>query len=240
MEPTSISISDLKFSWKTQESILLNIPDFKVERGEKVFLCGSSGSGKSTLLNLIGGVLSPNSGKLKILGENLADLSSAKKDQLRGDRLGFIFQMFNLIPYLSVMENVILPCRFSELKRRRVFEGGFGLEEEAERLLRQLKIDVNKVRTRPVTELSVGQQQRVATARALMGKPEIVIADEPTSALDTDTRNAFIELLFGECENSKSTILFVSHDAELGKKFDRTIYLKNLNHALRFPESTND
>lgn len=215
---------------------MLDISFFEVERGEKVFVCGPSGSGKSTLLNLIGGVLLPVSGNLSILSENLTDLSAIKRDHLRGDRLGFIFQMFNLIPYLSVVENVVLPCRFSERKKKRILEAGLTLEQEAERLLLHLRIDVDTVKHRPVTELSVGQQQRVATARALMGMPDLIIADEPTSALDADTRNAFIDLLFNECQNSGSTVLFVSHDAQLGNKFDRTVYLKELNQAFTTSE----
>ncbi len=147
--------------------------------------------------------------------------------------------MFNLIPYLSVVENVVLPGRFSELKKRRILEAGLTLEQEATRLLSHLRIDVDRVKDRPVTELSVGQQQRVATARALMGMPALIIADEPTSALDADTRNAFIDLLFTECKNSGSTVLFVSHDTELGKKFDRTVYLKELNQAFKPSESLN-
>ena len=232
-----MKISELIFSWKPNEAPLLDISYFEVEPGEKVFLCGPSGSGKSTLLNLIGGVLSPVSGTLSILDENLATLSSMKRDRLRGDRLGFIFQIFNLIPYLSVVENVVLPCRFSELKKRRILEAGSTLEQEAERLLSHLRIDVDAVKNRPVTELSVGQQQRVATARALMGMPALIIADEPTSALDANARNAFIDLLFNECKNSSSTVLFVSHDAELGKKFDRTVFIKELNQVFNRSES---
>ena len=231
MSALAVEISNLQFSWKPDEPALLSIRDFSVERGEKVFLCGPSGSGKSTLLNLIGGVLAPNSGRLSILGENLAEMNQAQKDRLRGDRLGFIFQMFNLIPYLSVVENVILPCRFSQKKTQRIDS----LEREAERLLSKLKIDVEKMRHRPVTELSVGQQQRVATARALMGRPDVIVADEPTSALDADTRNAFIDLLFEECEANGATVVFVSHDAELGKKFDRTVFLRELNRAFAEP-----
>ena len=237
MPGSVVKISELIFSWKPKEVPLLDISFFEVERGEKVFVCGPSGSGKSTLLNLIGGVLSPNSGTLSILDENLADLSSIKRDRLRGDRLGFIFQMFNLIPYLSVVENVVLPCRFSELKQRKILEAGLTFEQEAERLLSHLRIDVDNVKDRPVTELSVGQQQRVATARALMGRPALIIADEPTSALDAGTRNAFIDLLFTECQKSGSTVLFVSHDAELGKRFDRTLYLNELNRAFTTSDS---
>ncbi len=231
MKKIAITITDLKFSWQQSDLNLLNISSFEVLCGEKIFLCGPSGSGKSTLLNLIGGVLNPSSGQLKLLGQNIVELDTSAKDQFRGDCLGFIFQMFNLIPYLSVVENVTLPCQFSDVKKNKILNSGSSLEEEAERLLMQLKIDVQKVKNRPVTELSVGQQQRVATARALMGKPEIIIADEPTSALDASTRNAFIDLLFSECEKSNSTVIFVSHDAELGKKFDRFVQLKELNQA---------
>lgn len=231
MSSNAISISSLEFSWGGNQPLLLDLPEFKVQSGEKVFLCGPSGSGKSTLLNLIGGVLVPSKGRLSILESELTALKPNQRDRVRGNHLGFIFQMFNLIPYLSVVENVVLPCQFSGHKKKKVLDTGLTLEEEAERLLLELKIDFKSLSRRPVVELSVGQQQRVATARALMGKPDIIVADEPTSALDADTRDAFVQLLFNECERSHSTVLFVSHDSSLGNKFDRTVYLQEINRS---------
>jgi putative ABC transport system ATP-binding protein len=225
----AIHIQDLQFSWDRTSSPLLDIGEFSVRKSETLFLCGPSGSGKSTFLNLVGGVLSPNKGSIRVLDHEYGTMNHGKRDRFRGDHMGFIFQMFNLIPYLPVIENVVLPCRFSGMKTSRALQNSPSLEQEAERLLAHLNLDVANIRNRPVTELSVGQQQRVATARALMGKPEIIIADEPTSALDTDTRDAFLRLLFEECQAQGATLVFVSHDAGLGERFDRTIQLRDLN-----------
>ncbi|MHC4166937.1 MAG: ATP-binding cassette domain-containing protein [Planctomycetota bacterium] len=139
--------------------------------------------------------------------------------------IGFIYQMFNLLPYLSVVENVTLPCRFSRRRVQCIRKQGRTPEAEALRLLRQLNMTDPTLLNRPVTELSVGQQQRVAAARALIGSPEILIADEPTSALDMANQSAFIDLLFEECKVTGATLLFVSHDTSYGSRFDRTMQL---------------
>ena len=139
--------------------------------------------------------------------------------------------MFNLIPYLSVIENITLACKFSPVRNRRALEKSSTLEEEALRLLSHLQLKDPDLVRKPVLELSVGQQQRVATARALIGAPELLIADEPTSALDADSRDRFLELLLRECENSQTTVLFVSHDGSLETNFDRALDLRAINHA---------
>lgn len=198
---------------------------------ERVFLQGPSGSGKSTLLNLIGGVLLPQRGSVKCLGMDLAGLKAKARDEFRGDHMGFIFQMFNLLPYFSAIENVTLPCEFSKKKSQRVLEHASSLEEEANRLLCELKLDGKQLAGKNVTQLSVGQQQRVATARALMGRPELIIADEPTSALDANIRDSFLKLLFAECEKSGTALIFVSHDLKIGERFDRVVSLKDINKA---------
>ena len=226
-----LRIENLQFSWEGASAPLLDIESFDVQAGERIFLQGPSGSGKSTLLNLIGGVLNPQSGIIKILDTELTKLSSAERDQFRGDHMGFIFQMFNLLPYFSAAENVMLPCEFSKYKSKRVLENSGSLADEANRLLSELKLNAQVLENKTVTQLSVGQQQRVATARALMGRPEIIIADEPTSALDANIRDSFLNLLFDECKKSGTTLIFVSHDQELGKKFDRQISLKSINKA---------
>ena len=163
-----------------------------------------------------------------MLGQDLGALTGAQRDHFRADHIGFIFQLFNLIPYLSVIENVTLPCGFS---RRRSARASAGVEREAVRLLEHLDMAGAHVLGRPVTELSVGQQQRVAAARALIGTPELVIADEPTSSLDADRRAAFLDLLFRECVREQTTLIFVSHDASLADRFDRTIELADINRA---------
>ena len=228
-KPLVIDLSDLRFAWQ-DGPILLDIPEFRVGAGERVFLRGPSGSGKSTLLGLIAGVLEPQSGKAEVLGHDMTALSGPKRDALRADRLGVIFQMFNLVPYLSLVQNVTLPCRFSSA--RRAAAGGEGkLNDEAVRLLSRLGLSGERLLARPVTELSVGQQQRVAVARALIGGPDLIIADEPTSALDADARDRFIELLNEEAGRSGSALLFVSHDASLAGHFDRSVDLSEINRA---------
>ena len=202
---------------------MVDIESLRLARGERVFLRGPSGSGKSTLLNLLAGVVTPQHGTVRILGRDLSALSGAARDRFRADHIGYIFQMFNLIPYLSVIENVCLPCGFSERRRARAVRAGVGVEAEALRLLKHLDMGDAEVLRRPVTELSVGQQQRVAAARALVGAPELVIADEPTSSLDSDRRAAFLELLFRQCERENTALIFASHDASLAPLFDRAI-----------------
>jgi len=226
-----IEIADLRFAWKKQAQPVLNIASMQVIRGERVFLRGPSGSGKSTLLNLLAGVALPQSGVLKILGQDMTVLGSAQRDHFRAHHIGFIFQMFNLIPYLSVVENVTLPCRFSSKRKHKVLAQADSLEQEAIRLLDHLDMAHADVLHKPVNELSVGQQQRVAAARALIGSPELVIADEPTSSLDADRRSAFIDLLFRECDNANATLIFVSHDNSLQAPFERTIEFDQLNSA---------
>lgn len=225
-----IEISDLRFSWKKQAQPVLNIESLQISQGERVFLRGSSGSGKSTLLSLLAGVTTPQSGQLNVLGQDLKKLGNARRDQFRANHIGFIFQMFNLIPYLSVVENVTLPCRFSRKRKHKVLAQADSLEQEAIRLLDHLDMAHNDVLHKPVNELSVGQQQRVAAARALMGAPELVIADEPTSSLDADRRTAFIDLLFRECDSANATLIFVSHDNSLQAPFERTIEFNQLNN----------
>lgn len=226
-----IEARDLQFRWPGAAEPCLDIPDFRVCATEKVFLYGPSGSGKSTLLGLLGGVLRPQSGSLHVLGDNLSNKRDGAKDQFRVDHVGFIFQQFNLIPYLSVIDNILLPCRFSKVRNARAVADGRSIRAEAQRLLHALDLDT-ALQFRRVTDLSVGQQQRVAAARALIGRPEILIADEPTSALDADRQANFLELLLHECEAARATVLFVSHDRRLSDQFTREISLQEINRAV--------
>lgn len=226
---SAVVINDLLFSWDGNDTPLLDIAALSIDRGERVFLHGPSGSGKSTFLGLLGGVLLPGAGGLSVLGQDLARLSGRARDRFRADHLGIIFQMFNLLPYLSVRDNVALSCRFSSARAARAEEVG-GVGSETNRLLKNLGLP-DAAMERPVTDLSVGQQQRVAVARALIGQPELIIADEPTSALDADHRNIFIDLLSAECSASGATLVFVSHDLSLAKSFDRIVALTEINRA---------
>ncbi len=225
-----IHLSNVLFGWNV-DAVVLDIPELIINQGEKVFIRGPSGSGKTTLLGLLGGVLTAQSGDVTVLGSDLRRLSPSRRDHFRAEHIGFIFQMFNLIPYLSVIENVTLPLGFARKRFEAVLCSGVEPEQEAVRLLQHLELTEPQLLQRTVTELSIGQQQRVAAARALIGRPDLVIADEPTSALDTDTREAFIRLLFDECDASGSTLVFVSHDHTLEKLFDRSIALHEMNRA---------
>lgn len=221
---TAVEITDLRFSWEKGKPIL-SVEEFQVRSGESVFIRGPSGSGKSTLLNLLGGVIKPDSGSIKLLGHEVSVLKASQVDHFRADHSGYIFQQFNLLPYLSVIENILLPCRFSKkrsLKAQEMFETP---EMGALYLLQRLGFTESLINAKSVLELSTGQQQRVAAARALLGAPELVVADEPTSALDSDHRDQFIELILEQCRAQSSTLLFVSHDTSLEKHFDRTVSL---------------
>lgn len=226
MTTSAIQVNDLHFRWRADLPEVLHIPALTVEQGERVFIQGASGSGKSTLLSLLAGINLPSVGEVAILGHSISQLNAAARDRFRADHIGFVFQLFNLIPYLSVLENVTLPCRFSAVRRDKIGDA----QHEAQRLLHHLNLPDEMIH-RPVTELSVGQQQRVATARALIGAPELIIADEPTSALDTDTRAAFVDLLFQECTAAGAALLFVSHDRQLQDLFERNIVLQSINRA---------
>lgn len=226
-----IALEQVRFGWPRQACDLLQIESLRIGRGERVFLHGPSGSGKSTLLSLVAGVLAAQSGCVTVLGESLDSMSGAGRDRFRADHIGIIFQQFNLIPYLSVVENVVLPCHFSVRRRQQATARAGSEKQAALRLLEHLDMADEATLHKPVTELSVGQQQRVAAARALIGAPEILIADEPTSSMDADRRGAFIDLLFHECRESGSTLLFVSHDHGLREPFDRGIELGQLNGA---------
>ena len=235
MSPDLIEITQLGFAWPGQPE-LLDIPSFTLSHGASLFLKGPSGSGKTTLLGLLGGVQQPGRGSVKLLGTDLGQLSSSARDRFRVDHTGYIFQQFNLLPFLPVLENVLLPCRFSKTRAARARKRHGSIEQAATRLLAQLGIR-SELLERRADSLSIGQQQRVAAARALIGQPELVIADEPTSALDTDSREAFIQLLFSECREAGSSLLFVSHDQSLAPLFDHSLSLSDLNRASRAPEA---
>ncbi|WP_164962939.1 ABC transporter ATP-binding protein [Rubrivivax sp. JA1026] len=222
----AISIRGLRYRWPRAAAPTLAIEAWDVEAGEAVFLHGPSGGGKSTLLGLLAGVLLPGDGRVEVLGQDWAALAAGRRDAFRADHVGYVFQQFNLLPYLSVLDNVRLPCRFSVRRRARTAAG------DAEALLERVGLP-HEAWARPAAELSVGQQQRVAAARALIGRPELVICDEPTSALDTPLRDAFLDLLLAAVHEAGATLVFVSHDERLAGRFDRRVALAELNGAAR-------
>jgi len=230
-----VQVTDLRFGWSKGADVL-DIADFSVNRGERIFLKGPSGSGKSTLLSLISGISRPAPNTVRVFGRDMARLGAAKRDRLRADEFGVVFQMFNLIPYLSVLDNVLLACRLSPARRKRLKLAGQTPKPAAKALLERLGLNHSALITRNVGALSVGQQQRVALARALIGSPKLIIADEPTSALDTDTRDAFLNLLVEACAQSEASLLFVSHDSGLSGRFDRIVDLRDVNRTWKGPQ----
>ncbi|MEM1174502.1 MAG: ABC transporter ATP-binding protein [Pseudomonadota bacterium] len=227
----AVSLNSLRFGYTPGEAVL-SVDALAIEARKRVFLYGPSGCGKSTLLSMIGGVLVPQTGSVSVLGNDLSAMKGSGRDRIRADHLGIIFQQFNLVPYLSVIDNVCLPCRYSPRRLARAKSDDGSAEASAARLLGALGID-DRLRARRSTELSVGQQQRVAAARALIGRPELIIADEPTSSLDADRRRDFVSLLLSECERANSTVIFVSHDRSLAEHFDVAIDLQAINLAGR-------
>ena len=222
-----VAFSGVRFSWPGKRPFSLAIDKFELRRGERLLLLGPSGSGKSTFLSLLAGIIVPQAGRIEVLGTDTASLSGAARDRFRAGHFGIIFQMFNLLPYGSVIDNVTLPLSFSAERNARA-GGGSQRVAAATRLLEGLGLDHTLIDGVKAASLSVGQQQRVAAARALIGAPEIIVADEPTSALDRNLQVAFLDLLFAEAAASGSSLIMVSHDESLSPRFDRTVRLDDI------------
>ncbi|MFZ2649215.1 MAG: ATP-binding cassette domain-containing protein [Burkholderiaceae bacterium] len=225
-----IRVSELRFAWSANGPDCLAFEHLEVAAGKTLFLYGPSGSGKSTLLGLLAGVLVPRQGTVELLGVDWAALPASRRDARRADHVGYIFQQFNLLPYLNALDNVLLPCRFSTLRTSRAQAQAGSVRSAAQSLLQHVGLGPNTW-GKPAGALSVGQQQRVAAARALIGAPEVVIADEPTSALDSALRDSFLALLLAQCHAAGSALVFVSHDRQLAAHFDIQVSLADLNQA---------
>ncbi|AQA18596.1 ABC transporter ATP-binding protein [Halioglobus japonicus] len=219
----TIHLSGVQFAHpEAPEKPVLDIANWSVAAGEQVFVHGPSGSGKSTLLNLLSGLLECRQGEVSVLGERLDSMSSRQRDRFRANHIGYVFQRFNLIPYLSPLENIDLARSFSASKTTATATAG------------DLLAALNVARAewdRPTSLLSMGQQQRVAIARALVNHPEFLIADEPTSSLDADNRDNFMEILMPLAAEQNMTLLFVSHDMGLAKHFARVEALTEISQA---------
>jgi putative ABC transport system ATP-binding protein len=227
LSPALLAVRQLRFAWPGHAEDTLALDGFELQAGQRLFVHGPSGCGKSTLLTLLAGVLVARAGEVRLLGQEWAAMAGARRDGFRADHVGVIFQQFNLLPYLSVLDNVLLPCRFSP---RRAARCQGTPRAAAAALLREVALP-EALWARPARVLSVGQQQRVAAARALVGRPELVIADEPTSALDEELRDEFMTLLLAECRASGAALVFVSHDRRLAAQFDSQLDLRALNLA---------
>ena len=223
---TPVDIHQLVFKYHHADPATVQIDRLQVASNDHLFIEGPSGSGKTTLLNLMTGLLRPTHGHINIFGTNMSGLSASAADRLRADYFGIIFQWFNLIPYLSVIENIILPGTFSKKKQDRVAQRGVSLVDEARSLCADLNID-DRYLDWPIESLSMGQQQRIAIARALIGSPNIIIADEPTSALDDANTTLFMDRLLTQCRKHGSTLIFVSHDASLKSYFNRVYTMES-------------
>ena len=216
MSKNLIAIENLKYGINKTSKFQLNIKKFILKKSDSILVYGDSGSGKSTFLNLLSGTLNPQEGIINILGTNIANTSSRGKDKIRGDHFGIVFQTFNLLPYITVKNNILLGKAYS--KRKQSFANSDNIED-IKMLMDKLSLNYKDLIDRKAFELSIGQQQRVAVARALIGKPEIILADEPTSALDKHNQNEFINLLFQSLDENEQGLIMVSHDQNLSKKF---------------------
>ncbi|WP_300530489.1 ABC transporter ATP-binding protein [Maricaulis sp.] len=229
MTQTTVKVQNLRHTWPGGNEVIA-IDSFALEHGESVFLAGPSGSGKSTLLGLIAGITPVQSGSIEVLGQLMDPVKPQARDRLRADQIGMIFQLFNLVPYLTAVDNVLLPLTFSDRRDQAAGNTAAAKHAEAKRLLGALGLP-EETWERASSNLSVGQQQRVAAARALIGAPGLIVADEPTSALDDDSRDDFLNLLSGIARENGASLLFVSHDRSLATRFDRFVDLAEINHA---------
>ena len=220
----AIDIKELVFRFGPGLEPVLTIPAWSVEPNQRVFLQGDSGSGKSTLLGLLAGLRTPTSGVVNILDTQISSLGGRKRDAFRARNIGVVFQQFNLIPFLSVLDNVLLAAQFGSRSSN-------DLKARASQLLERVNLD-SSLSSRKAEHLSIGQQQRVAIVRALINSPSLLLVDEPTSALDHANKESFLTLLNEVLDDTNCAMVFVSHDPSIGNMFDHRVALKDLNqHA---------
>jgi putative ABC transport system ATP-binding protein len=222
--PNVIRMSGVRFAWPGRDAFSIAVDAFSLPVAKRILLIGPSGSGKSTFLSLICGIVAPQTGAIDILGTDITKLPASARDGFRAEHFGIIFQIFNLLPYGTVIDNVLLPLSFAPRRRERATANGTA-EAEAVRLLTRLGVEPHLLRGPSAANLSVGQQQRVAAARALIGSPEIIVADEPTSALDRNRQAAFLDLLFTQVSEAGASLIMVSHDETLAGRFDEVMRL---------------
>ena len=221
----SIALTHVSYQYDSpqDDDPILDIPQWSVAAGERVFLHGPSGSGKSTLIHLLCGTLAPQKGQVQVLGQDIQQLSARQRDRFRADHIGYVFQRFNLIPYLNAIDNVRLGAQFSSARKSLTLAS-------IEHVLTSLNINASLWQS-PARALSIGQQQRIAIARALITQPQVLILDEPTSSLDQKNTYAFMELLMAQVESQGMTMIFVSHDRNLESYFSTSVALTDINKA---------
>ena len=231
-EDPAVLLTNTGFRWgASTDSFRLLIDHFQLDREESNILVGPSGSGKSTLLGIICGTLRPQEGETRVLGQRLEEMGDLARDRFRADNIGIIFQQFNLLHYLSAIDNVLLPLNFSMLKKHACGSTRAECYSEAEKLLETLGIDIKTTAKQKAVELSIGQQQRVAAARAFIGSPQLIIADEPTSSLDEEIQSVFLDQLFLQKEKTGSSLLMVSHNPRIAERFDTITELDKISNT---------
>lgn len=224
-----LKITGLRNSFVTPEGarqLVIDVPEFSLAEKAQVALRGESGLGKTTLLHLIAGILKPDAGRIELAGQEASALDEASRDRLRASSLGYIFQTFNLLPAFTCLENVLLGMSF-----------GSGADRTfAEALLKRVGLG-ERLHHRP-RQLSTGQQQRVAVARALANRPKLVLADEPTGNLDAANARVALKLIREACAENGAALLLVSHDPGVLGQFETVLDLATINRARAMQEAT--
>ena len=200
---------------------ILDIPEFEIAAGEQVVLIGPSGCGKTTMLHTIAGITKPDSGKVVLDNVELTRFSESARDRIRADKLGYVFQTFNLLPGFSALENVLLGMAFAKKKTS---------ASRARQLLEKIGLG-HRLHNKP-GQLSVGEQQRVAIARALANKPKLLLADEPTANVDPRNQDQIVDLIASSCRDENIALLMVTHSMAVADKFERVVELANVNRVV--------
>ena len=224
MTIAALELRHIEFAWPNQAKSLFVIPELSLQQGQTLFIGGPSGSGKSSLLSLIAGIQLPRHGSCQVLGTSLSQLSASERDKFRGEHLGLIFQQFNLLPFLTVEENIELPSKLFASRFQKSTQLLGSVQNHIDTLCNALHLQPS-LRGRQARLLSVGEQQRVAAARALLGCPALIVADEPTSALDEDNKLDFLNLLLSTASAQNTSVVTVSHDMRIASKFDHVFQM---------------
>ncbi len=225
----AVSVHNLE--QKIGETEILNIPELVITAGETVCIQGGNGSGKTALLRALMGLTRCNSGDVIVLGNDMRRIGASSLERLRADAIGFVFQHYRLVPYLSAFDNILLPCYFSSKRKEEAERRSETAANDAFRLIRKLSLKDPSRLSKDAANYSAGQQQRFAIARALVGKPQLVLADEPASAMDSNGKKSVYQLLQDECRASGATLICTTHDENSIDGFDRYLDMKTLNLA---------
>lgn len=208
---------------------ILDIPQLDIAQAEQVVLRGESGGGKTTLLHIISGIVTADSGSIRLDGTELTEFSESRRDRIRADKMGYVFQTFNLLPAFTALENVRLGMTFARKKLS---------AERGKELLKKVGLS-DRMHYLP-SQLSVGQQQRVAVARALANKPRLLLADEPTANVDPSNQKRIIDLIREVCREESVAILLVTHSDEIANQFERVERLEQINRAFADRTASHD